>query len=101
MAFALYSVLYTGANTFLEDEKKFILHCTHVGARGIIPVNFTYTKTSPQSRVEFDLRDGMAGPDSGTGGVLMRRTHPRTCAQKLRLELGLTQSERVHLRERI
>jgi hypothetical protein len=30
MAFALYSVLYTGANTFLEDEKKFILHCTRV-----------------------------------------------------------------------
>jgi hypothetical protein len=44
MAFALYSLLYTGANTFLEDEKKFILHCTHVSVGGIIAVNFTYTK---------------------------------------------------------
>jgi hypothetical protein len=73
MAFALYSVLYTGANTFLEDEKKFILHCTHGSARGIVAVNFAYTKTLPQSRVEFDPRGRIARPDSGTGGVLMRR----------------------------
>jgi hypothetical protein len=30
MVFALYSLLYTGANIFLEDEKKFILHCTRM-----------------------------------------------------------------------
>ncbi|HTC03706.1 MAG TPA: hypothetical protein VK749_09920, partial [Xanthobacteraceae bacterium] len=53
---ALYSLLYSGAKSFLEDEKKFtLLHCTRVNA-ATMRINSAYPETPAQSRVEFDRR---------------------------------------------
>jgi len=36
---AVYSLLYSDANIFLEDEKKFIFHCTRING-DISRINF-------------------------------------------------------------